>query len=224
MEQQDRRDSREELLALEQTRGFSYTPEEIGTMVQKAKDFSFPYHEPTQAGSVDVLPSYEEMTVDELFNGPSSMETQPDLEPVQVLDEGIAVINGCTVEHTPPADPEKIHFDRYLMEENKPLHSNFVLPNQGLAFSYTCPVYFGSFENKQKVLEALCNKIHSKVLNQWGTFTCGCGFVLILKLSQTPTNKNQVFLGCLENLESRCNYFQWIHEAPKPVYLPKTAT
>ena len=79
MKQQDRRYSREELLALEQTRGFSYTPEEIGTMVQKAKDFSFPYHEPTQAGSVDVLPSYEEMTVDELFNGPtSSMETQPD--------------------------------------------------------------------------------------------------------------------------------------------------
>ena len=70
--------SPEELFALEQTRGFSHTPEEIGTIVQKAKDFSFPYHEPTQAGSVDVLPSDEEMTVDELFNGPSSMETQPD--------------------------------------------------------------------------------------------------------------------------------------------------
>ena len=41
------------------------------------------------------------MTVDELFNGPSSMETQPDLEQVQVLDEGIAVINGRTVEWWP---------------------------------------------------------------------------------------------------------------------------
>ena len=54
-------------------------------MVQKAKDFSFPYHhlsEPTQARSADVLPSYEEMMVDELFNGPSSMESQPDLEQV----------------------------------------------------------------------------------------------------------------------------------------------
>ena len=79
MERQYRPYSPEELFALEQTRGFSHTPEEIGTIVQKAKDFSFPYHEPTQAGSVDVLPSYEEMTVDELFNGPtSSMETQPD--------------------------------------------------------------------------------------------------------------------------------------------------
>ena len=44
------------------------------------------------------------------------------------------------------------------------------------------------------------------------------------KLSQTPRNKNKVFLGCPKNLESRCNYFQWIHEAPKPVYMPKTAT
>lgn len=43
------------------------------------------------------------MTVDELFNGPSSMETQPDLEQVQVqvLDEGIALINGRTLEWWP---------------------------------------------------------------------------------------------------------------------------
>ena len=72
-EREDRPYSREQLLALEQTRGFSYTPE-------------VPSHEliqgPTQAGFVEVLPSYEEMTVDELFNGPSSMETQPDLEQV----------------------------------------------------------------------------------------------------------------------------------------------
>lgn len=42
MEQQERPYSKEEKIALEQTRGFSYTLEEIGTMVQKAKDFHFP--------------------------------------------------------------------------------------------------------------------------------------------------------------------------------------
>ena len=94
MRRQDRPYSREEILALEQARGFFCTPEEIETMVQKAKDFSFPYHqlsEPTQAGSTGVLPSYEEMMVDELFNGPSAMETQPYLE--QVLEERNVVIN-----------------------------------------------------------------------------------------------------------------------------------
>ena len=36
------------------------------------------------------LPSYEEMTMDDMFNGgPRSMETQPD--PVQVIEEGVAV-------------------------------------------------------------------------------------------------------------------------------------
>ena len=117
MEQQDRPYSREEILALEQTRGFSYTPEEIGLWYRRQKIFSFPYHElsmlpgPTQAGSVDVLPSYEEMTVDELFNGPNSLETQPDLEQVQALDEGTAVINGCTVKQIQPADPEKMQLE-----------------------------------------------------------------------------------------------------------------
>ena len=219
MERQDRPYSREEILALEQAR--FYTPEEIETMVEKAKDFSFPYHqqsEPTQTGSAGVLPSFEEMMVDELFNGPSSMETQPYLE--QVLEEGNVVINGCTVEQ----NPEKMQLNEYLMEETKPLHTNFVLPDQRLSLCYTCPVYFGSFENKQKVLEALCNEIHSKVLNKWGMFSCHCGLVPNLKLSQTPRNKNKVFLGCPKKLEVRCNFFQWIHEAPKPAYVPKTAT
>ena len=35
------------------------------------------------------LPSYEDMMKDHLFNGPRSMETQPDT--LQVLEEGIAV-------------------------------------------------------------------------------------------------------------------------------------
>ena len=142
------------------------------------------------------------MTVDELFNAPSSMETQPDLEQVQVLDEGVAVINGRTVEWW-PNDPEKGQ-----LEGTKPLHTNFVVPDQRLALCYTCPVYFGSFENKQKVLDALCKEIHSKVLNQWGTFACDCGFLPILKISQTPRNKNKVFLSCPKNVETRCGYFQ----------------
>ena len=47
------------------------------------------------------LPSYEEMTMDDMFNGgPRSMETQPD--PVQVLEEGVAVTqDGRTVEWWP---------------------------------------------------------------------------------------------------------------------------
>jgi len=46
------------------------------------------------------LPNYEEM-MNDLF-GPSSMETQPDLAPVEVLEEGVAVTqDGRTVEWWP---------------------------------------------------------------------------------------------------------------------------
>ena len=45
---------------------------------------------PSLAGRIEEyprpsLPSYEEMMLDDMFNGPSSMETQPDLAPVKVL-------------------------------------------------------------------------------------------------------------------------------------------
>ena len=51
---------------------------------------------PSLAGNLEEyprpsLPSYEEMMLDDMFNGPSSMETQPDLAPVKVLEEGVAV-------------------------------------------------------------------------------------------------------------------------------------
>lgn len=105
IEREDRSYSREELLALEQYRGFMYTPEDIETMVQKAKEFSFPYHE-LKPEPTEVLPSFEEMTMDEMFNGPSSMETQPDLEQVQVSEEGITIVNGHTVELW-QADPKQ---------------------------------------------------------------------------------------------------------------------
>ena len=129
---------------------------------------------PSLAGNIEEyprpsLPSYEEMMLDEMFNGPSSMETQPDLAPVKVLEEGVAVIqDGRTVEWWPVEVPEQMaNMLEYLEDENKPLHTNSVLPNQGLALCYTCPVLFGSVESKHIVAEALYNEIHSKILNQW---------------------------------------------------------
>ena len=88
------------------------------------------------------LPSYEEMMLDDMFNGPSSMETQPDLAPVKVLEEGVAVTqDDRTVEWWPVEEPEQMaNMLEYLEDENKPLHTNFVLPNQGLVLCYTCPV------------------------------------------------------------------------------------
>ena len=94
----------------------------------------------------------------------------------------------------------------YLEEENKPLHTNFVLPNKGLALAYTCPVFFESMQNKQIVAEALCNEIHSKILNQLGTLSCRGGLVPKLQLSQTPRNMNKVFLGCSKAREANCGF------------------
>ena len=102
---------------------------------------------PSLAGNIEEyprpsLPSYEEMMLDEMFNGPSSMETQPDLAPVKVLEEAVAGIqDGRTVEWWPVEEPEQMaNMLEYLEDENKPLHTNFVLPNQGLVLCYTCPV------------------------------------------------------------------------------------
>ena len=148
------------------------------------------------------------MMKDDLFNGPSSVESQPDI--LQVLEEGIAVTqDGQTVELW--QDEELVNLLEYLEDENKPLHTNFVLPNQGRSLCYTCPVFFGSMQSKQIVAEALCNEIHSKLLNQWGTLSCRCGLVHKLQLSQTPRNMNKVFQGCPKPREARCGYFPWIH-------------
>ena len=76
------------------------------------------------------LPSYEDMMKDHLFNGPRSMETQPDT--LQVLEEGIAVTQDRqTVELW--QDEELVNLLEYLEDENKPLHTNFVLPNKRLS-------------------------------------------------------------------------------------------
>ena len=178
------------------------------------------------------LSSYEDMMLQDMFNGPSLMETQSNLAPVKVLEQGVAVTqDGRTVEWwsmepplDSPANLDQVTLQEYLMDARKPLHTNFALPEQGLAKCYTCPVYFGNAENKQTVLNTICNKIHAKIHMQWGTFACHCGLVPRLKLSQTPRNPNKVFLSCPKAREARCSYFQWIQEAPKPKYVPKTAT
>lgn len=119
-------------------------------------------------------------------------------------------------------DAEQVALQEYLFDEKKPLHTSFVLPYKGS--NTFCPVYFGSVSNKQKVLDALCNELHSKLFKQWGLLKCYCGLVPILKLSQTPRNLNKVFLCCPKGFETRCKYFQWIHQPPKPTCLSKEAT
>ena len=179
------------------------------------------------------LPSYEEMqqACQDLFNGPSSMETQSDLDPVHIMEEGVAVLpDGRQVEWCPMEIPselptlQELALQEYLIEASKPLETNFVLPEQGQALCKTCPVYFGNADSKQTVLNTICNSIHPKIYEQWGTFSCHCGLVPRLKLSQTPRNPNKVFLSCPKEREARCNYFQWIHQAPKPVKVPKAST
>ena len=121
-----------------------------------------------------------------------------------------------------PADLEQVALQEYLMDASKPLHTHFVLPHQGKRS--TCPVYPGSADNKQKVLIVLCNDMHTKIQLQWGNLACDYGLVPILKLSQTPKNLNKVFLSCPKTRKTRCGYFQWIHQSPKPNYMPKAAS
>ena len=121
-----------------------------------------------------------------------------------------------------PADLEQVAFQKYLLDASKPLHTHFILPHQGKRS--TCPVYFGNADNKQTVLNTICNEMHAKIQQQWGTFACHCGLVPTLKLSQTSRNPNKVFLCCPKTRQARCGYFQWIHQSPQPNYVPKAAT
>ena len=91
------------------------------------------------------LPSYESM--EDLFNGPSSMETQPDLDPVHIMEKGVAVLpDGRQVEWWPiegefdVPNLDEVSLQEYLLDASKPLHTNFVLPEKGLAICSTCPV------------------------------------------------------------------------------------
>lgn len=89
-----------------------------------------------------------------------------------------------------PADFEQVALQEYLLDTSKPLHTHFILPHQGQRS--TCPVYFGNADNKQTVLNTICNEMHAKMQQQWGTFACHCGLVPTLKLSQTSRNPNSV--------------------------------
>ena len=63
------------------------------------------------------LPSYEEMqqAYRDLFNGPSSMERQPYLAPVHIMEEGVAVLpDGRQVEWWPP-NLDEVALQEYLM-------------------------------------------------------------------------------------------------------------
>ena len=74
-----------------------------------------------------------------------------------------------------PATLEQVALQEYLLDASKPLHTHFILPHQGKRS--TCPVYFGNADNKQTVLNTICNEMHAKIQQQWGTFACHCGLV-----------------------------------------------
>ena len=162
----------------------------------------------------------------------TSMETQPGTpppkqEPVYYTKEGLGVLpDGTEVEwwHTPKEERQLTEeLAQYLEDEKKPLHSVFVLEaNSGK--KSTCPVFFGGFEQKLTVLNKLCHEIHPKIQQTWGAIACFCGLVPKLKLSQTEKNPNKVFLACSKVREARCNFFQWIHLAPKPLKVPKASS
>ena len=113
-----------------------------------------------------------------------------------------------------PAGLEQVALLESLLDASKPLHTHFILPHQRKRS--TCHVYFGNADNKQTVLNTICNEMHAKIQQQWGTFACHCELVPTLKLSQTSRNPNKVFLCCPKTREARCGYFQWIHQSPNP--------
>ena len=154
------------------------------------------------------------------FNGPPNPEYFPTYEELMFPD-----MLGYASMESPlgmPADLEQVALQEYLMDASQPLHTHFVLLHQGKRS--TCPVYFGSADNKQNVLIVLCNEMHTKIQLQWENLACDCGLVPILRLSQTPKNLNKLFLSCPKTRETRCGYFQWIHQSPKPNYVPKAAS
>ena len=160
---------------------------EVVESVQEAPELQVTVNENAQSAFENVaLPTYEEMMFQDWL-ACGNVEPPLDL----------------------PADLEQVALQEYLLDASKPLHTHFILPHQGKRS--TCPVYFGNADNKQTVLNTICNEMHGKIQQQWGTFTCHCGLVPTLKLSQTSRNPNKVFLCCPKTKEARCGYFQWIH-------------
>ena len=63
-----------------------------------------------------------------------------------------------------PADLEQVALQEYLLDASKPLRTHFILPHQGKRS--TCPVYFGNADNKQTLLNTICNEMHAKIQQQ----------------------------------------------------------
>ena len=104
--------------------------------------------------------------------------------------------------------------EEYMMDASKPLHTHFMVANKGKKSS--CPVFFGSLEDKKTVVDRLCSHIHPQTLKQWGTISCYCEVVPRLKLSQTALNPNRLFVCCPKPQELKCRFFQWIDKPPMP--------
>ena len=110
----------------------------------------------------------------------------------------------------PVTDYEK----EYMQDSNKPLQTNFLVPNKGKKSS--CPVFFGTVEEKTLVVEILCQHMNPKTLQQWGTLSCYCGVVPRVRLSRTVKNPNRVFVCCPKTQDMKCRFFQWIDQPPLP--------
>ena len=111
-------------------------------------------------------------------------------------------------------DPISEYEKEYMQDESKPLHTNFVVPNKGKKNS--CPVFFGTVEEKTRVVECLCQQMNPKTLKLWGTLSCYCDDVPKMKLSKTEKNPNRVFICCPKPQDLKCRFFQWIDQAPLP--------
>ena len=140
---------------------------------------------------------------------------QTGLDVVTTLNEGpaLSTMDEALLEEMifqPVTDYEK----EYMQDETKPLHTNFVVPNKGKKGS--CPVFFGTVDEKTRVVDSLCQQMNPKTLKLWGTLSCYCGDVPRVGLSKTVKNPNRVFISCAKTQDMKCRFFQWIDQPPLP--------
>ena len=110
--------------------------------------------------------------------------------------------------------PNSEYEKEYMQDDTKPLHTNFVVPNKGKKSS--CPVFFGTMDEKTRVVECLCQQMNPKTLKLWGTLSCYCDDVPRMRLSKTEKNPNRVFICCPKTQDMKCRFFQWIDQPPLP--------
>ena len=129
-------------------------------------------------------------------------------EPMDLSTEDQALLDEMML------DPTSEYEKEYMQDESKPLHTNFVVANKGK--KYSCPVFFGTVEDKKRVVECICAQMNPKTLKLWGTISCYCDEVPRMNLSKTEKNPNRVFICCPKPQDMKCRYFQWIDQAPLP--------